>query len=191
MANEDQRYGRNKNTLVNKSYIDSGEYKRKFDNATDNPEVNKSLYDSAKNALKHRSGTELEDMYWIDGNTGRIVAKETDSKTTKQVDYSSNTQKIVDGYEHNQLITIHTHPASMPPSVNDFNSCCSNNYKMGFVACHNGKVYGYTSKQMISPKLYDMYIADFIDNGADEFTAQLKAINKLSENHAIEFWEVE
>ena len=36
---ENQRYGRNKETIVNKTYIESGEYRRKFDNATDNPEV--------------------------------------------------------------------------------------------------------------------------------------------------------
>lgn len=29
-------------------------------------EVNKTLYDCAKTALKHRSGTVFEDMYWID-----------------------------------------------------------------------------------------------------------------------------
>ena len=31
MENETQRYGRNKNTLVDKSYIESGEYRRKFE----------------------------------------------------------------------------------------------------------------------------------------------------------------
>ena len=39
MILENQRYGRNKETIVNKTYIESGEYRRKFDNATDNPEV--------------------------------------------------------------------------------------------------------------------------------------------------------
>ena len=73
MALEYQRYGRNKETLVNKSYIESGEYRRKFDNATDNRKLNKALYDAAKTALKHRSGTELEDMYWFDGETGEII----------------------------------------------------------------------------------------------------------------------
>lgn len=45
---EYQRYGRNKDTLVNKSYIESGEYRRKFDNITDNPDVNRTLYQCAK-----------------------------------------------------------------------------------------------------------------------------------------------
>ena len=79
VAQEEQRYGRNKNTLVNKTYIEGGEYRRKFDNATDNQSVNKSLYDCAKKALKHRSGTLYEDMYWVDGTTGEAVAKEITS----------------------------------------------------------------------------------------------------------------
>ena len=52
VALENQRYGRNKSTLVNKTYVDSGEYKRKYDSATDNKEVNKSLYDCAKKSIK-------------------------------------------------------------------------------------------------------------------------------------------
>lgn len=60
MALEYQRYGRNKETLVNKSYINGGKYRRKFDVLTNNDDVNKALYDSAKTALKHRSGTLLE-----------------------------------------------------------------------------------------------------------------------------------
>ena len=60
LALENQRYGRNKETIVNKTYLESGEYRRKFDNATDTANVNKSLYDCSKTALKHRSGTAYE-----------------------------------------------------------------------------------------------------------------------------------
>ncbi|MDE6709376.1 MAG: hypothetical protein K2J76_02675, partial [Oscillospiraceae bacterium] len=88
MVLEYQRYGRNKDTLINKTYIDSGEYRRKFDNITDNPEINKALYDCAKTALKHRSGTEFEDMYWIDGGTGEILLSVTDSTDKRTIVYS-------------------------------------------------------------------------------------------------------
>ena len=88
MALENQRYGRNKSTLVNKTYVDSGEYKRKYDSATDNKEVNKSLYDCAKKALKHRSGTAFEDMYWIDGETGRVMLSVTDSADERTITYT-------------------------------------------------------------------------------------------------------
>ena len=122
---ENQRYGRNKNTLVNKTYIDSGDYRRKFDNATDNSAVNKTLYDCAKAALKHRSGTKLEDMYWIDGNTGKIVLAVTDSTEERAIIYTDKIRNII-SISHS-MVTIHTHPSSMPPSASDLNSCFNNN----------------------------------------------------------------
>lgn len=190
VALEYQRYGRNKNTLVNKTYIDSGEYRRKFDKLTDNPEVNKAVYDCAKSALKHRSGTELEDMYWFDGATGKIIAKELNSTNPRQVVYSAATKSAVGSAEIKSIIALHTHPSSMPPSIEDFNACFRHGYKCGFIACHNGKVYGYSSEQLISAKLYELCVGDFLDNGLPEFEAQTKALEELKRNHKIDFWEV-
>ena len=51
---EFQRYGRNKSTLVNSTYISSGEYRNKFDKITDNKDVNRALYIKAKEMLLHR-----------------------------------------------------------------------------------------------------------------------------------------
>lgn len=45
---EYQRYGRNKNTVVNRTYINSGEYRRKFDKITQNDYINRILYLKAK-----------------------------------------------------------------------------------------------------------------------------------------------
>lgn len=185
---EYQRYGRNKDTLVNKTYIDSGEYRRKFDNLTENPDVNKAIYDCAKKALKHRSGTELEDMYWFDYDTGVIIAQETNSTDKRSIVYSSKTRSAVE--KNANLIALHTHPSSMPPSLADFNSCLRNNYCIGYVACHDGKIFAYTSKQEISENLYELYISDFISNGLSEYDAQFNTLNKIKENHAIDFWEV-
>lgn len=188
MVLENQRYGRNKTTLVNKTYIESGEYKRKYDNATDNQEVNKTLYDCAKTALKHRSGTVFEDMYWIDYETGKVVLSVTDSTDEHAIIY---TDKIRNTIKNNKnIITLHTHPSSMPPSVSDLNSCCANRYKLGFVACHDGRVFAYSSEQEISENLYNIYIGDFICSGHDELNAQLLALNELKKNHKIDVWEV-
>lgn len=188
MALEYQRYGRNKDTLVNKTYIDSSEYRRKFDNATENAFVNKSLYDSAKASLKHRSGTLYEDMYWIDGNSGKVIFSVTDSTTEEGIPYTDSIKRHVKA--SNNIITIHSHPGSMPPSASDLNSNFFNNYKLGFVACHNGRVFGYTSDEAISEELYTMYIQKNINEGCDDFTAQMNALNRLSENYKIKIWEV-
>ena len=188
MALEYQRYGRNKDTLVNKTYIDSGEYRRKFDNATENASVNKTLYDSAKAALKHRSGTLYEDMYWIDGNSGKVVFSVTDSTLEEGIPNTDSIKRHVK--PSGNIITLHSHPGSMPPSASDLNSNFFNNYKMGFVACHNGVVFGYTSNEEISETLYTMYINKFLNDGFDDFTAQMKALQVLSQNYKIKIWEV-
>lgn len=190
VALEYQRYGRNKTTLVNKTYIDGGEYRRKYDNATENTKVNKSLYDCAKQALKHRNGTVYEDMYWIDSETGDIIASEINSQTQQKIVYSEATKKVVSSHEKNKIITVHTHPNSMPPSAADFNSCYRNGYKRGYVACHDGKVFAYTSEQEISEELYSLYISSYISEGMSEYEAQIKTLEKLKENHLIDFWEV-
>ncbi len=188
MALENQRYGRNKDTIVNKTYIESGEYRKKFDNATDNADVNKALYDSAKQALKHRSGTELEDMYWIDGETGKVILSVTDSTEKRQIVYTDKIKKTIKNNEN--IVTLHTHPSSMPPSVADFNSCYDNGYKMGIVACHNGKVFAYTSHQKISEELYNMYVGQFLTEGKSEFDSQLLALKELRRSYDINFKEV-
>jgi len=189
VALENQRYGRNKDTLVNKAYIEGGEYRRKFDNATNNADVNKTLYVCAKKALKHRSGTVYEDMYWIDGNTGKIILSVTDSTDERAIVYTDKIRSVLKNNDN--IVTVHTHPSSMPPSASDLNSNFTNGYTKGFVACHNGKVFGYTSNELFSEKLNGMYIQRFINQGYDEFEAQIKAMEKLSETFDIKVWEVD
>ncbi len=188
VALEYQRYGRNKNTLVNSTYIESGEYRRKFDNATDNAEVNKALYDNAKKALKHRSGTAFEDMYWIDSNTGKTILAVEDSKEERAIIYNERIMKTI--RNESDIITLHTHPSSMPPSASDLNSCFRNGYKKGFVACHNGRVFGYTANEEINERIYNMYVERFTKDGYDEFGAQMRALNKLSQTYDVSVWEV-
>ena len=188
VALENQRYGRNKVTLVNKTYIESGEYKRKFDNISENKAVNKTLYDCAKAALKHRSGTKFEDMYWIDGNTGEIIASALNEKETSGVAKSKRRNKILARYGN--VYAIHSHPASMPPSATDFNCFFEQGYSKAFVACHDGTLYSYTSEQEVSIELYNLNVSKFASNGYSEKEAQLKALAKLKENHKIDFWEV-
>ena len=70
---ETQRVGRNKETLVDSTYIASNEYRRKMDLITESSELNRLIYQKVKEMLIHRSGTEFEDMYWFDFETEMIV----------------------------------------------------------------------------------------------------------------------
>lgn len=190
VALEYQRYGRNKATLINKAYIESGEYRRKFDSITDNSVVNKTLYDCAKAALKHRSGTVYEDMYRIDGDTGKVVISEICSTTEQEIVYSHATKKQMALYEKNRIVAIHTHPNSMPPSAADFNSCYRNGYRLGCVACHDGRVFAYIARQELNEELYSLYIGSYVSEGFSEYDAQIKTLEKMKANNLIDFWEV-
>ena len=185
---EYQRYGRNKDTVINSTYINSGVYRRKFDKITHNDDINHILYLKAKEMLFHRSGTLYEDMYWIDGNTGEIVAKALDEKEEKKVEYSAYILKAIK--DRNNLITIHTHPNSMPPSIADFNSCFEHNYASCFVICHDGTIYQYISNQKVPSTLQYLYLQDFLKITHNERNAQIMALEKIKKSYDINFREV-
>ena len=95
MELEEQRYGRNKSTVINHTYIESGEYRRKFDKISDNKELNRLLYQLAKKMLIHRSGTNIEDMYWIDPEAVEIVAEEVNQEGECGISYSDATERTI------------------------------------------------------------------------------------------------
>lgn len=185
---EMQRMGRNKHALVNHTYIESGNYRRKFDRISNNQGLNKLLYQSAKQILYHRNGSLFEDMYWIDPDTISIVARETTDIKERNIVYSRKTKEIIRRYDN--LITIHSHPRSYPPSLNDFNSNYENHYGMGIVCCHDGKLFLYNAAQKINRFSYETAIAKYRKKGYDEFNSQRLAIEQLKEQFDISYKEV-
>jgi hypothetical protein len=188
MSLEYQRYGRNKETVINHPYINSGEYRNKFDKITENVNVNRVLYTKAKEMLVHRSGTKFEDMYWVDESTGKVVVSALNEKIESGIQYTKTIlNAISDNYN---LIAFHNHPSSMPPSIADFNSMLIHEYKVAFVVCHDGKIIQYVSKEKVNERLYFLYIQEYIGKGYSEYESQWKALEKLKENYDIDFWEV-
>lgn len=185
---ENQRYGRNKNTVVNHQYIASAEYRRKFDKITDNKELRRILYSAAKEMLTHRSGTLFEDMYWIDERNGNVIASALNEQQESGISYSKAIYNSIKDNKH--IITMHTHPNSSPPSISDFNSAFVHKYRKSLVICHNGAIYAYISNCEVSIRLYDAYVAFFSKAGYNDIEAQLKALLKLKSNYDIDFWEV-
>ncbi len=127
-------------------------------------------------------------MVWIDLDTLEIVAEEKNGTTDGRIEYSSATRKTVAAY-HN-LLTIHSHPSSMPPSVDDLNSSFEKGYQIGVVACHNGQVYVYKSEEFIEPDYFMMVVAQFKKRGYAEADAQLAAIREVEAHFDIRVWEV-
>lgn len=185
---EKQRYGRNKDTTINHAYINSGEYRNKFNNISDNDALNRTVYQIAKKMLQHRSGTLLEDMYWIDIDTGEVFASETDQKTEKEIHYSKATIKEIK--QHENILVLHTHPNSMPPSIKDFNSAYKNGYQICLVCCHDGKVFLYNSRTNIFEFFYKGTVAKYKTLGYDDYEAQIMALKEYEAQENISFKEV-
>jgi hypothetical protein len=191
--------GIDRTAQIDRKYIESNEFRRKFDNATSNSAVNKTLYDSAKEMLYDRSGTHYESMYWIDGDTGKVIVKfDSMGKTENlrgeshelKVEYRESLLKKLTAYKN--IITIHNHPNSTAPSSEDLNSAFIHHYTIGYTVSHNGCLYKYTANELIDIELYDQYVGAYIYQNpyADVVNAQLEAYRKLSYNLNISVIEV-
>lgn len=185
---ESQRYGRNKDTTINHAHINSGAYRKKFDLLSSNSILNRLAYQIAKKMLIHRSGSLYEDMYWIDMDSLEIFASETEQTAHCTIQYSKSTIKAIS--KHKNILAMHTHPNSMPPSISDFNSAYEKHYTLCVVCCHNGKLFIYKSLGYIIEFFYKRTVAKYIKMGYDNYEAQIHALNEYSNEGYIEFKEV-
>ena len=88
------------------------------------------------------------------------------------------------------MITIHNHPDGFPPSVDDFNSNYKNNYSLGVVCGHNGKIFMYKTNRNISYYFYESKIAKYKQLGYDEFNYRLQALKECEKQGNIMIKEV-
>lgn len=195
---EYQRTGRNKDTTINQTYISGGKFRNKFDKIAENEDISRILYTKAKEMLFHRSGTKYEDMYWIDAETGEIIASILNAETEEEIVYNSSLLKRLHG--HDKIIAMHTHPNSMPPSIPDFNSLYKHGYDLGIVVCHDGKVFMYTADEEVRESLFDLMIAEYYDGYYNEsvedkrkfeLEAQLSVLKEIKKSYEIDFKEVD
>lgn len=136
----------------------------------------------------HRAGTEFEDMYWIDLNSITVIAKETNSNIPKRIEYSDATKRSIHNYDH--LLTVHNHPDSFPPSINDLNSNYDHSYVVGIIVCHDGRIYMYSANERINENYYKLVVEGFLKKGYNEDEAQIAALSEIQENFDINFKEV-
>ena len=138
--------------------------------------------------LNHRSGTLYEDMFWIDLNTLKVVAEETEKNIEEGIIYSNRTKRIVE--THDNLLTIHSHPKSFPPSIADINLNFIKGYVIGIIICHDGTIYLYRANEIIEERYYQILVADYQKQGYNDNEAQILALKELQEKFDIEFKEV-
>ena len=130
-------------TIINKSVIESPEYRRRFNEISDSDRANRKAWQLAKEMLEHRSGTRYEDIAFINYSTGKAKInkgyhKENTAKPNKPM------MEMLENSSPNTIIAIHNHPGSSVPSIPDLRVCMQRNYKKGIVICHDGKIYAYS-----------------------------------------------
>lgn len=132
-----------RNYAMNNGIIGSAGYKRRIEALNESREVTDTIWQETVNAIKHRSGTEFEDLIFVDSNTGEVkisnqFEKKRRSKPTKAM------KTMLRDAKPNTIIAIHNHPGSTTPSIDDIEAAVQRKYKYGIVACHNGNIFKYT-----------------------------------------------
>lgn len=132
----------NPNSVVDKQIIDSSNYRKMFYKLGENSKTTRSIFQQAKAILTHRSGSDFEDLSFIDSITGKFLTR-TDYSVERQCIPSKSMISMVKKAKPNTIIAIHNHPNSSVPSLDDINSAWKKKYKYGIIACHNGNLYKY------------------------------------------------
>ncbi|MDU9330447.1 head protein, partial [Staphylococcus pseudintermedius] len=108
------------------------------DKISDNKELNRNIYQAAKEMLQHRDGDFREDLYGFDIKTGKQLFKSTDNNNEKSmVNYTKRIDKIVKSKPY-QIVSVHNHPRSTLPSLGDLTAHHLRKYAKGIIVGHNG-----------------------------------------------------
>jgi proteasome lid subunit RPN8/RPN11 len=190
---EKQRYGRNKSTQINKTYIGSAEYRRKFINLTDREYINNKIYIEAKKMLIHRSGTEYEDLVFINAENGKVLRNNNYAESA--ISFGINADEVIQkvmptesmknmllNAEPNIIIALHNHPNNSLPSLADLRSAYKHKYKFSLVLTHNGKLFKFAVTDKFIENLADFTLGRLEKNmlygDSEKITGY---INELSE----------
>jgi hypothetical protein len=168
--------------------VQSESYSRKFEGLSGSERANQAVCTRARWALNNRDGVKTEEIYAVDMRTGTEIARITDQhypqgvKRTVQFDRCLK-EAVKNGSD---IMLVHNHPASSPPSIGDLNALLSTPGAHGVVAGHDGSVYRYSSpKEKIPQFEFDIAILKY--KGYTYSTAHEKALQDLAKKYGFEF----
>lgn len=144
---------------VDKATVTSNAYKKTIYNAIDEmPKVKRSVRDSIGKIYKHRSGSDMEDLYFINSSSGSV---KTSTRGTEPgaCAPTKSMKKMLANAEEGTIIGIHNHPRNSAPSVPDIMAAGERKYKYGMVACHDGTLYKYTVTGEINKPIAESLLA--------------------------------
>lgn len=173
-------------------YMNSAPYRAKFDSVSDNPALNQSIYKYCKAAVTHQSGDYYEDLSILRMD-GSLVGQ-TSSKVRNETQYSRTLNAAVKSAEPYTLVSLHNHGTNVPPSGADFGSAGEKKYAFGIVACHDGTVYKYSTRNArpfavsVIDKKVDIYMTPPYNMGVID--AFQRALQDAQEAYGIEWSEI-
>ena len=175
---------------VDLKYINSDEYKQKFNGITGNTKVDKQLHSQAIAQLTHRNGTYGEDLTLINAETGNIEGRQSKSLTENGVDYNKSLNKALADNSPYSLISIHNHPTNNPPTGSDLASNGSKKYKLGVVVTHNGRVFTYKAgNKPFLANSFDNVVDKNRSKGYNEYEAIIETLKQYQHDYGIEWSE--
>lgn len=146
---EQSTKGRIKGTEMNRSVLESSDYKRKIETLQEPKEVTKAIWKEMSKSIRHRNGSKFEDLIFVDSNTGKVKRSVDYEKMSTAIPTKEMTNMLKSSQDRS-IIAIHNHPNSSVPSISDIMVAKERGYKYGLIACHNGNVFKYTTKENIN-----------------------------------------
>lgn len=184
---------------ANLDYVRSDEFVDKLKNHPKTSNLSESIARVSRQILQHRNGTQYEDYYLLDAETGRVVALSNKARKIKGVVYNDQVRKAFKESSEQSLVSIHNHPSGYPPSLSDFASLQqrskNNTVKYGLTIGHDGSVYWYSRPNKRIPRSAQEKYVNQIDKfkklGYNESVAQEKTLEIFSEVFEFEFGRIE
>ena len=184
---------------ANLDYVRSDEFVDKLKNHPKTSNLSESIARVSRQILQHRNGTQYEDYYLLDAETGRVVALSNKARKIKGVVYNNQVRKAFKESSEQSLVSIHNHPSGYPPSLSDFASLQqrskNNTVKYGLTIGHDGSVYWYSKpNKRIHKKAnqeYENLIEKMIKLGYTEVKSQEKTLTLFAEKYDFTFERID
>lgn len=184
---------------ANLDYVRSDEFLDKLKRHPMTSHLSNSIARVSRQMLQHRNGTQYEDYYLLDAETGRVVALSNKARKRKGVVYNEQVRKAFKESPEQSLVSIHNHPSGYPPSLSDLASLQqrskNNTVKYGLTIGHDGSVYWYSKpNKRIHKKAdqeYENLIEKMIKLGYTEVKAQEKTLTLFAEKYDFVFERID
>lgn len=173
---------------VDLDQIKSPAFRKKFSNLTDNSAVNEALRKYADAILTHRKGSDVEDLYIINAETGELLYRNITGSEKLGVTVPDDVIERLRKEYGGKIIAIHNHPTNIPPTGSDYSTAGYRRYQFGVVVTHDGKVYTYRAGNK-------PFYHELLDKRVDKYTeppynldiqkAHEKALNEFVEEYGI------